>query len=83
MTERERVRRAEEAQRLKEDPFFVSVLEEIETDAIQAWKTAATLEHREARHAEVTAVRLVRDRLELIVQQGEHSRTLLEIEENE
>lgn len=77
LTLRERVMTGEAAQRLLSDPVLDAVFKQIETDAIEQWRTAfgATgLQTRERAHALLQGADAVRNQLRVLFDDGEIAR---------
>ena len=66
------VARAEQAQRLLDDPLLTELLDSIEAAAITAWSSTAidAVEHREMAYHSLKASRRVRDTLKGVVDNG-------------
>lgn len=81
--EQERYERGERARTILSDPLVRELLLDIEREIVTQWIAAAAPDKRERAHAQINAVRWLRERLELTVQQGEHSALLLQNEDEQ
>jgi hypothetical protein len=55
------------ANQLKENPLLAQIVETLERDLILAWKAAQNLNEREALHAKVSALLLLRGKIDAAV----------------
>ncbi len=78
-----RYERGERARQILSDPLVQELLLDIEREIVTEWIAAKAPDKRERAHAQITAVRSLRERLDLTVQQGEHSALLLHKNEDE